>query len=454
MQKKPNLLFIITDQQRWDCVGANGNDIIKTPNLDALAQDGVNFSNSFVNAMACVPSRACIMSGQHVHTHNVTSTEGSKWLNLDTPTLPGCFAAAGYETIGVGKMHFKPWFALSGFDRRVICDGQYDSSDGQDEYRVVLRELGLTGKEIGHHTPGFGKEYKSIPSTELPAEYYMDAYIGKRGVETLQGLVQKDNPFFLAVSFVGPHDPYDPPPPYSKMYNHADMPLGYSREGELDCLPEHVRKSVTDMGREHLDLTAVPEAKKRKIAAHYYGNITLIDEWVGKVIDILKKSGLYEDTIILFTSDHGDYLGDHNLYYKGSFPCDSDCKVPLILKAPKITPGTTCDALTGNVDVMPTLLDAADISIPDTVEGESLLPILEGTMNGDTAIITYSERGPAWRLRTNDWSYVLREGEGHDQLYYLPDDPHELNSLLNNPKYKEKRNEMREILINSQTIIN
>jgi len=450
MYKKPNILFIMTDQLRWDSIGSNGNDIIRTPNIDALAQDCVSFTNSFTNAVACVPSRACIMTGQHAHTHKVKSTAATKWVDPATPTLASCFSAIGYETVGVGKMHFKPWYNSGGFDRRVICDGQYDPSNGQDEYRVVLRELGLADKKIGHHTPHFGKEYKSMPSTELPAEYYMDAYIGRRGVETLQDLVQKDNPFFLTVSFVGPHEPYDPPPPYSNMYNHADMPLGYSREGELDCLPEHVRKLITDMGCEHLDLTAVPEAKKREIAAHYYGNISLIDDWIGKIIDVLKKSGLYEDTIIAFTSDHGDYLGDHNLYYKGFFSCDSDCKIPLILKAPQITPGTICDALVGNVNLMPTLLDCAGITIPDSVQGQSILPVLGGSSVGESEVMTYSECGPAWRLRTHEWAYVLREGEGHDQCFYLPDDPHELINLANDPQYKNKCNEMRQTLTNFQ----
>jgi len=198
------------------------------------------------------------------------------------------------------------------------------------------------------------------------------------------------------------------------------------------------------MGQEHMDLTAVPEAKQREIAAHYYGNIALIDDWVGKLIDELKANGLYEDTIIAFTSDHGDYLGDHDLYYRGYFPCDSDCKVPLVLKTPQTTDGTTCDALTGNVDVMPTLLDAAGLSTPDTVQGRSLLPILDGTREGDSGVVTYSETGPAWRLRTRDWAYVSRDGEAHNQLYCLPDDPHELNNLANDPSYKDKREEMHE----------
>lgn len=449
---QPNILFILTDQQRWDCVGANGNDVIRTPNLDALAHDGTNFSNSFVNAMACVPSRACIMSGQHVPVHGVRKTgaggEKDQWLRPETPTLPGTFSANGYHSIGVGKMHFSPWYTLSGFDRRVIVESKYNVVK-PDEYRVVLRELGLADKTIGHHTPGFGAEYKSMPTTELPAEYHIDNYIGRRGVETLREVTAMNKPFLLAVSFCGPHDPYDPPPPYDTMYRHEDMPLGHWREGELDCLSNDELHRVKDMGMEHLDLTAVPEAKKREIAAHYYGNVSLIDHWVGQLVDELKSHGLYEETIIVFTSDHGEYLGDHNVYFKGYFPCDSDTRVPLILKAPAIDPGTTCEALTGNVNLMPTLLELADLPVPRSVQGRSLLPALRGDDFGDEAVLTFSERGPAWRLRTREWAYVFREGEGIDQLYNLDDDPHELRNLASDPAWADVRYTMQRLLIES-----
>jgi len=446
--EKPNVLLIMTDQQRWDCVGANGNLVIRTPHLDALARDGVTFTNSFTNAAACVPSRACLMTGQYVHVHGVTATSGPLWVRPETPTLPGCFSADGYAAVGVGKMHFKPWDALSGFDRRVIVDGKYNMSQGGDEYRQALKSLGLSHKTIGHHTPGFGKAFKSMPTTELPPEYYIDAYIGRRGVETLEGLIKEGRPFFLTVSFCGPHDPYDPPPPYSTMYDRALMPMGRYREGELDCLPEAIRREVTDMGIEHLNLTTVPEARKREVAAHYYGNISLIDDWVGALLGTLKRRSLYDDTVILFTSDHGEYLGDHNLYYKAYFPCDSDCKVPLILKAPGVTGGVRNDSLVGNVDVMPTLLELAGVDAAPSWQGLSLVRTArDGTDAGRDCIVTYSECGPCCRVRTREWAYVFRDGDGYDQLYDLLDDPHELNNLAREPACASVADQLRRRLI-------
>ncbi|MEX2607589.1 MAG: sulfatase-like hydrolase/transferase [Kiritimatiellia bacterium] len=443
--KKPNILFLMTDQQRWDCVGANGNKLIQTPHLDALARDSVNFSHSFASAMACVPSRACIMTGQHVTAHGVRSTAGTQWLQPGTPTLPGVFRDHGYHTVSVGKTHFKPWHSLWGFERRVAVESKYDISQGKDEYRVVLRELGLSDKTVGHHTPGFGAAFKSMASSELPPDYYIDSYIGRRGVETLNEVTEDGHPFFLAVSFCGPHDPFDPPPPYSEMYDHEKMPTGLFREGELECLPEEILSKVRDMGKEHLDLTRVPLEKRKEIAAHYYGNISLIDDWVGRLIDGLKQKGLYQDTLIVFTSDHGEYLGDHSLYYKGFFPCDSDTRVPLIIKAPGFSPGI-CPELVGNVSLMPTLLDLCGLPIPDTVQGRSVKKIMKGSEPGDEAVVTFSEQGPAWRIRTKEWAYVYREGHGHDQLYNLADDPHELENLAENSDQSEQRHCMLRLL--------
>jgi len=444
---RSNVLLIMTDQQRWDAVGANGNDRIRTPHLDSLARDGVSFRHSYTCAMACVPSRACIMSGQYVHAHGVTSTNPDlqHWLRPETPTLPGCFTAAGYNTVGVGKMHFSPWNALSGF-QRIACFDVWP--EREDEYSRVLRQAGLTDKTIGHHTPGFGKAFKSMPSLELPVEYHVDGYTGWRGVENLEKLLKKPEPFFLKVSFPGPHDPYDPPRPYDTMYDQAEMPIGPYCDGELDCLPPHVLRDAVDMGIEHLNLTTVPEAKKREVKAYYYSKISLIDDWIGKLLDTLKAHGEYENTVLLFTSDHGDYLGDHNLYYKAYFPCESDCRIPFILKAPGVPAGATPEELVGNVDIMPTLLDAAGLAIPPTCQGMSVLPLASGKVDRvHECIVTFSETGPAYRLRTPEWAYVFREGNGHDQLYHLPDDPDELDNLTMNPRYANMAEQLRRMLL-------
>ena len=445
---RPNVLMIMTDQQRWDGVGVNGNPVIRTPHLDAIARDGISLTHHYTAAMACVPSRACILTGQHTHVNGVTSTGGESWVRPGTPTLPGCFSAQGYTSVCVGKMHTKPWHLLSGYDRRVIIDSKYDCSGRQDEYRVFLQQMGLYEKTIGHHTPGFGKAFKAMPTSELPAELHIDGYTGKRGAETLEQLIAKGSPFFLTVSFNGPHDPFDPPAPYDTMYDQAEMPIGLWREGELDCLPEEVYRDIIDMGIEHLNLTGLSDAKKQQVAAYYYGNISLIDDCIGRLVETLKRHHLYDDTIILHTSDHGEYLGDHNNYSKGSFPCESDCRVPLIFKAPGVNGAGKRDALVSNVDIMPTLLEAAGLPIPETCQGLPLAPLIRGEVE-DTrdCAVTFSECSSAYRIRTRDWAYVYRPARGHDQLYYLPDDPHELYNLADNSTPTAEQEQMRNRLL-------
>jgi len=441
--------MIMTDQQRWDGVGINGNPHIRTPHFDAIARDGISLAHHYTAAMACVPSRACLMTGQHTHVNGANYTSRNRWIQPGTPTLPGCFSAHGYFTAGVGKMHSTPWYALDGFDRRVFMESQCDAwkGTGEDDYGVMMSQLGLLDKTIGHHTPGFGKAYKSMPCP-LPPELHLDGYTGKRGVDVLEELIAQPKPFFLTVSFTGPHEPFDPPAPYDTMYDPRAMPLGHWRDGELNCLPERIYRTIVDMGIEHLNYTAVPEEKKREMIAYYYGKISLIDDCVGRLTDTLKRHGLYEDTIILCTSDHGEYLGDHNTYGKSDFPCESDCRVPLLLKAPGIHGDGKRDTLVSHVDIMPTLLEAAGLPIPSTCQGMPLLPLIRGEVK-DTrdCVVTYSEAGPCYRLRTREWAYVYRSEPGHDQLYYLPDDPHELHNLADTAPGAPMQGQLRNRLL-------
>ena len=446
--RQPNVLFIMTDQQRWDCVGANGNPLIRTPALDSLAYDGASFSNSFASAMACVPSRACIMSGQYVHTHGVGYTSRQRWLPPETPTLPGCFSEHGYYAMGVGKMHFTPWYTLSGFDRRVFIESKYDGTNGGDEYRRTLAELGLSGKNIGHHTPGFGKAFKTMPTTELPPTCISTGI--PAGAEWRRWNI------CCAMS-----NRSSSPSPFAARTNrmiHRRLTIrctirrrcriGRFRDGELAFLPPEIRHDITDMGIEHLNLTTVSEEKKRQATAYYYGNISLIDHWIGQLLETLQAHDQYDDTIILFTSDHGEYLGDHGLYYKGYFPCDADSKVPLLLKAPGIAGGAQPDAFACNSDIMPTLLSAAGLPVPNSCQGISLLPAARGeaehTRDG---VVTYSECGPCYRLRTREWAYVCRREPGCDQLYHLPDDPHELTNLAAKVDFAPVVSELRKQLV-------
>jgi arylsulfatase len=422
---RPNIVLITTDQHRWDCVGANGNHAIRTPALDRLASGGVRFTRSFCAAVACMPSRACLMTGVLPSIHGVTDTSSRSWLRPDMPTLPGLLSSSGYETVAVGKMHFKPWDALCGFNRRVTIESKYCPEP--DEYRRYVAERGLKDRVIGHHTPGFGRANKAMPSSLTEGDH-IDGFIGRRGVETLKDLAGKSKPFFLWLSFCGPHEPNDPPEPYASMYDPKDMPPPRRAPGEIDRLPPVVRRDATAFGIEHMNLWGLPDAEIARIRALYYGNVTLIDAWIGRVLDTLTQAGVEDNTLVVFTSDHADYLGDHDLLWKGLLPSDADMKVPLILRWPgRIAPGCCTDLVSG-IDVLPTCMAAAATRTPDTCRGLDLVAVAAGKRPGRDHVVLFSEPDK-WRYRSAEWSYTTWPGQPFDTLYNLKEDPWELNNL-------------------------
>ncbi len=213
------------------------------------------------------------------------------------------------------------------------------------------------------------------------------------------------------------------------MYRPEEMPPRVSAEGELDRLPASAKRSASDYGIEHIDLTAIDDNRLARIRAYYYGNVSLIDRWVGELLDTLDRKGLAENTLVVFTADHGDLLGDHRLFYKCTMPCEADMRVPLLARWPaRFRPGV-CDALTGSVNLMPTLLDAAGVPVPRECQGHSLLPLLEGkTDHADDVVVSYAEPG-RYRIRDGRYAYTRYPDQEMDTLFDLEADPHELDNL-------------------------
>ena len=276
--QRPNILLITPDQMRFDAMGCAGNQVVKTPNLDKLAQEGVLFANAFAQNAVCQPSRASIITGQYPHAHGVR--DNCFKLSQDIATLPGLLNNAGYRTVSVGKMHFEPFDALYGFETRRIAE---DKSGGYaDHYRQYLADKGLR-----HLSPDVMWKDKTMEAlvgmtSPLVEEDYIDSWCGRETIDQIQK--SDDRPFFLWVGFPSPHVPTDPPKPWVDMYDEEKMQAPSVHPEEWETKPPEMKQGVY-----------VGEKKIPRFIAHYYAMVSLIDKWVGEIVNALKDSGQYPD---------------------------------------------------------------------------------------------------------------------------------------------------------------
>jgi arylsulfatase len=296
MPDRPNILFIMTDEQRGDCLGCYGNPVLRTPHIDSIAENGVRFERGYVQNPMCMPARMAIMTGRYCSEHgcNINCTGIPK--HEQEHTVMQYLRDAGYYTAAIGKMHMMPKWGPFGFRYLDLVDGQ---ADVNNQYTDYLKAKGLDG--VQHEAKGevfpFG-----IYTNALPAEENIDAFIGRRAVRWLENWIG-DQPLFLWVSFCNPHFPFDPPEPYDTMYDPAEVPLPVWREGEMEKKPTQ-RQLQRERGYDQ-----VTEPVLRKMVANYYGLISLIDDQVGGILRVLEEKGMADNTLIAFTSDHGDHLG-------------------------------------------------------------------------------------------------------------------------------------------------
>lgn len=473
---KPNILLVQTDQQTADTLGLYGNPLVKTPNLECLANNGVVFDNAFCNYPACSPSRSSMMTGRYASTINVHANH--LITNPLETTLPKVLKEGGYQTALVGKNH-------------ALMDGKkinlYPHGGLEDKKPDVLHEAFDYVREgvHGHLVDG----YRDNPEVKEAHQWARDhawksplghgknpvsykkcgSYLlGDTAVDYLKNFRKDDQPFFMYLSFPDPHTPYQAPEPYASMYKPEDVPM--PTKDDLTTKPERVRvANIMDA------LDIADEQVIREIRAIHYGMINFIDDAIGRVLDTLRELGIDENTVIMFTSDHGDSMGAHGVIQKQNFFYDSFTHLPFIVSWPGHMESKRCEHLVELVDVMPTLLDFAGCEIPFGVQGKSLASYLQGGEYHprEFAVIESGENGEpprvseltmrpespydencfpwcAWReawlgkgkcIRTHDWKLsVYANGEG--ELYDLKNDPDELNNLLGNSKYDDVMKEL------------
>ena len=431
-----NVILITVDQWRGDCLSIDGHPVVHTPSLDQIALDGVRFSRTYAACPICIPARASLMSGLSPQTHGrVGYRDGVPW-NYPT-TIAGEFTRHGYQTQAIGKMHVFPERARIGFENVILHDGflhfarrNHPDSTMVDDYLPWLRRE--TGNPAADHFDhGIGCNTLLARPWDKEERLHPTNWVVTQAIDFLR---RRDptTPFFLNLSFHRPHPPYDPPAWAFEQYLNADLPPPFSGDWN-DEISIESRPHQADCHHGKVD-----DRILRRARAGYFGNITHIDHQIGRFLEILHEYHMHDNSWIVFLSDHGEMLGDHNLWRKG-YPYEGSARVPLLIKAPReesFPSGVARDTLCELRDIMPTLLDCVDLPVPECAEGRSLLPAaryggqtVREFLHGEGVL---DDNSTQW-LTDGEEKYVWFGHDGTEQLFNLSDDPCETRNLARSP---------------------
>ena len=433
----PNIVLFMTDQLRRDALGCYGNEICKTPNLDRLAAEGTQFDQAYTVSPVCSPSRASLMSGLYPHNHGVMinthiAPAWCRGLSLDTPTFSSRLKAAGYVLDYAGKWHV----------HQDLGPGEF----GFDRHRQGRAARGsVPGDESFIEFPG-GK-FVVAGTNPHPKEEGKTWQLTDVGLKMLRERADGDQPFFLRIDGVAPHFPNMVPEPYASMYDPESIPpwpnFGETFEGKPSA---HLRKH-----REwHLEDKDWPWWQK--VVAKYYGDVTLIDDCVSRVRDAITECGIEDNTIFLFSTDHGDATGSHKHFEKSGTMYDEIFRIPLLAKVPGAKHRQVSEFVR-LMDLMPTFIEWGGGELPDNLDARSLAPLVDGATPAGWPDSVYCEsHGEVWgystqrMVRTERWKYVYFPHD-LDELYDLRADPAEMNNLIDNPDHADVLGEMKARLV-------
>ncbi len=503
--RRRNVLFVTSDQQRFDSLGATGNPFARTPVIDALARDGILYRRAHVQSVVCMPSRTTMLTGQHPLTHGVVANGIST--PEGAPDVAAILRAAGYRTALLGKAHFDPHFdpLLRFPENRLAAAGSTGPWRGFEHV-----ELATHGPLGGHHyadwiwthhpdeVRGFGTVLTGrgggetgapeVTHNPIPREHYHTDWIADRAVSWLRSL-DTSEPFFCWVSFPDPHHPFDPPLAEVKKRapDFRDRPLPPGHPGSV----ERVRRALAKKPRHWLDwfegrfhnpeggpISFHPERlthdQVREIDATIQVENELIDEAVGRILAVVRERGLDETTDVIFTSDHGELQGDHGLLFKGPYHVDSLLRVPLVWRpAPSAgIEATSIDDPVGLVDLAPTFLSIAGLHVPGAMQGAPL-PLVRGAAGRERVLTTFDsqfarvgmhlrtiyrdgllctvyepstrDRGGQFPLYSSVWlrgSRLPRYDGTEGELYDLREDPHQWENLWSDPSRRRLRDDL------------
>ncbi len=416
---RPNFIVIIVDDQRWDALGCMGHPFLKTPNIDKLRAEGALCANAFVTTSLCAPSRASFVTGTYAHTHGVTYNDrGGRDPDFNvTPNVGQFLQKAGYDTAYIGKWHQKTNVDAPrpGFTYWLSFKGQGVYMDPQ------LNENGRSFKERG----------------------YITEILNQHAIDFLKQNKDKNQPFCMFLAHKAVHDPRLVRPADRHLYEGASIPKPESYDEPLDDKPEWFQKVVKPV-------TTQPWDGSNPKRLDYFRLLTAVDDGVGEIAQLLKDQGRLDNTLIIFTSDNGYFMGEHRRGDK-RLAYEESIRIPWVMRYPKlIKPGSTIDKMVLNIDVAPTMLDLAGEKPAPTMEGRSLVPLMKGdTSNWRTSFLyeywvdLTSAFPEILGVRTEDMKLVTYpQIHDIDEMYDLKADPHEMRNLAQDPKFAEKKKQL------------
>ncbi|MFV1878689.1 sulfatase-like hydrolase/transferase [Nioella sp.] len=498
MTKRPNILFITSDQQRGDCYGFAGRNV-KTPHLDRLRAQGMHMDRCITPAPVCQPARASILTGKLPKTHGVRDNGVDLRPEVGAESFAAQMGRAGYDTALIGKAHFSTTQTFEAQNTPECKTGSANyPSDWTGPYmgfdHVQLVTQGHWHKFRPPIKPPHGRAYEhwffhtvakdegfelwkdeTRPGTganqtwnsALPPAWHSSTWVADQSLKYLWNRSKEDAPFCLWVSFPDPHHPFDCPEPWSRLHDPEDIDLPEHRESDLDRRPWWHRASLegdpvlTDpmyiKFREKV--TRIPdqtEEQLREMIANTYGMISLIDHNVGRLLSALEEMGVAEDTIVVYTSDHGDHLGDHGLYLKGPIHYDTLLRVGMIVRGPGIEAGSTNSQPVSTLDLGATFCDYAETSLPDDCQSQSLRTLWSGGQQDRACAfcewdVSASRCGVELDMRTvhtGTAKLTMELNSGDGEMYDLASDPDEMENIWGDPHHAELQRELLDLLEN------
>lgn len=484
MTNRPNILLITSDQQHFSTMGCV-NPQISTPNLDRLAAQGTRFDRAYCPNPTCTPTRASIITGKYPSQHGAWSL-GTKLLESE-PTVGDDLRSVGYRTSLVGKAHFQPlagtdafpslesypilqdldfWRRFDepfyGFDTVRLARNHADEAHVGQHYAIWMEDKGYTDWRSAYRPPT-GSNTTQKHRWEIPEEFHYNTWIAEQSEMQLEGFAEKGEPFFLWSSFFDPHPPYLAPEPWDTMYEPGSISMPGLTPGEHESNPPHFAMTQ----QEKPDFSAWRESgfgihgmqshlhesdAMAKDVAVYYGMVSLMDKYIGRIVDRLDDLGLAEDTLVVFTTDHGHLFGHHGLCAKGPFHYEDLVRLPFVARwSGRIPSGEVSDALISLVDLAPTFLAAAGQPIPGRMSGVSQLDTWQG---GDTArdhvLIENRHEPTTIHVKTyvdDRYKLTVYYRQPYGELFDLSNDPGETRNLWDDPGHSELKTELTRRLL-------